>query len=137
MSDAEAIIALLRQVAWLLDERAWDGFDGVFTEDATAYGADGPGVENIVNRIRQFLGGCGPSQHLLGNHEIDIVGDAARARTSFRALHRGLGDRSESTYEAVGYYHDEFRHTESGWKLTDRVIEVRISIGDMAVLQPG
>lgn len=137
MSDSEAIVALLRQVAWLLDERQWDGFDHVFTTDATAYGADGPGIASIVSRIREFLGGCGPSQHLLGNHEISVHGDSARARTSFRALHQGLGERSGSTYEVVGYYHDELRRSDSGWRISDRVIDVRISIGDMSVLQPG
>lgn len=137
MNDTDEIIALLRRVAWLLDERLWDDFDDVLTEDATAYGADAPGVEAVVSRIRQFLGGCGPSQHLLGNHEIDLNGEEARARTSFRALHRGDADRADTIYEAVGYYHDRLRRTESGWKIADRVIDVRISIGDMSVLQPG
>jgi hypothetical protein len=52
------------------DRRDWPLYDQVFTSDATAdYGMSKlTGRQAIVNLIRKSLGGCGPTQHLLGNH---------------------------------------------------------------------
>ena len=135
--DEREIVAVLNRLAWVLDERRWDEFEAIFTPDATAYGAEGSGPDAIQATVRRFLGGCGPSQHLLGNHQIDVDRDNARSRTKVRVMHQGLDDRADLTYEVFGYYHDDWERTVDGWRITAREIDVRIQLGDFAVLQPG
>lgn len=137
-SDRHAIIGVLNSYASCLDTRDWAGLDEVFDPDATAeYGARLEGRSAIVESIRGFLGGCGPSQHLLGNYEIHLDGDAAQAVTKARVIHVGAGSRAGLTpYEAIGVYRDRLLRRPDGWRITHRTFDVHISIGDIAVLQP-
>jgi hypothetical protein len=91
----------------------------------------------VVTTIRSFLGGCGPSQHLLGNYDVTVSGDSARSVCKARVLHVGAGDRADRTYECCGNYHVELVRTPAGWRLQRREFEVTISLGDMSVLRPG
>jgi len=40
--------------------------------------------------VQSHLGGCGPTQHLLGNYDIDVDGDRASSSCRLRAYHCGL-----------------------------------------------
>ena len=82
-SDRDQIIERLADIATALDTRDWDGLGELFTESATGYGA--AGREQIVRTVRDHLGGCGPSQHLLGKPQ-----GAPRARRR-----RGPGEESD------------------------------------------
>jgi hypothetical protein len=136
--ERQAIIAVLNSYAHCLDARDWPGLDEVFHPDATAvYGRRLESRSAIVDSIRGFLGGCGPSQHLLGNYEIHVDGDNAEAVTKARVIHVGAGPRAGLTsYEAIGVYRDRLVRTPGGWRITHRTFDVQISIGDIAVLQP-
>lgn len=75
--DRDSVADVVNRYAYALDNRQWTVLDDVFTTDAVArYGTPKSpqlnGRENIVASIRSFLDGCGPSQHLLGNHLIEI-----------------------------------------------------------------
>ena len=133
----EEIIERLADVASALDNRDWDALGELFTEAATGYGATGR--ESIVDRVRDHLGGCGPSQHLLGNHrvECDLDGDPnrARSRTYGRVFHVGSGDLSGLTYECFGEYTDLWTRTDLGWRISSRWFEVSFDRGDARVLR--
>ena len=90
-------------MATALDTRDWDALGALFTESATGYGVTGRAA--IVEMVRDHLGGCGPSQHLLGNHrvECDLDGDPdrARSRTYGRVFHVGSDDLADLTYEGA------------------------------------
>ena len=66
LTEQQAVIDVLVRCAAAFDARDWPSLDDLFTEDINAYGAQGR--EAVVTTIRSFLGGCGPSQHLLGNY---------------------------------------------------------------------
>lgn len=138
-ADRTAIVELLNRYATCLDERDWSGLEDVFHIDARGhYGSPIQGRSAIIASIRSFLGGCGPSQHLLGNYHVDIDGDHARSSTQARVIHLGSGERMRLTpYEAIGTYHDEHVRTADGWRIIIRHFDVRISIGDIGVLNPG
>lgn len=138
-ADRTQIIALLNKYATCLDSREWTGLDEVFHSDARAhYGSPTEGRSAIVAAIRGFLGGCGPSQHLLGNYNIHIDTDHATSTTQARVIHLGAGERERLTpYEAIGTYHDQHVRTVEGWRIISRRFDVRISTGEIAVLQPG
>ena len=133
--ERDAVVAVVVRCAAAFDRRDWDALDQVFTEDATAYGVEGRPA--VVRFIRSFLGGCGPSQHLLGNHQVVVDGNTAKSVAKARVFHVGAGDRSHSTYECFGNYRDDLVLTEAGWRITSRMFEVTITLGDTSVLQPG
>lgn len=138
-SDRNQITGRLADVASALDTRDWDALGALFTESATAYGASGR--EAIVARVRDHLGGCGPSQHLLGNHRVEIVvdgrDDLARSRTYARVMHVGAGEAAGLTYECFGEYTDLWTLTSEGWRIHSRNFHVSFDLGDHRVLQPG
>jgi hypothetical protein len=136
VDDQVAIMAALGQLTWMLDHRTWDRLGEVMAPDVDAYGAQG--LDTVVSTvIRPLLGGCGPSQHLLGNHQIAIAGDEARSMVYARVHHRGAEPDSERWWECMGEYHDDWHRTPEGWRMARRVFVVTMSHGDYSVLQPG
>jgi hypothetical protein len=122
------------------DTRDWARFDDVFVEDVrTSYGPEYQvdGRAAVVAMIRSMLGGCGPTQHLVGSHVVAIDGDRATASCQIRAWHRGVGDAADLTYEAIGSYHDELARTPAGWRITFRRMDVIAELGTRDVLGPG
>ena len=131
----KAVVDVVVRCAAAFDRRDWPALDEVFTVDAVGYGVEGR--DEVVKFVRSFLGGCGPSQHLLGNHHVIIDGTTAKSVCKARVFHQGAAARSEQTYECFGNYWDDLVLTDSGWRISKREFEVTISLGDLSVLQPG
>jgi hypothetical protein len=134
--DRTMIIELLDALAGALDARDWHALREMFTADAVAYRDGNTGLDAITRGIRAKLGGCGPSQHLLGNYQVRIAGDRASSVTKVRVMHQGVGERSHASYECLGDYHDEFIRTGCGWRISRRRFAVAMTFGDPDVLQP-
>jgi hypothetical protein len=137
-AERQVIVDTLNAYAMCLDARDWVGLNNVFHPQAVGvYGATFTGRAAIIESIRSFLGGCGPSQHLLGNYQIAIEGDNAQSATKARVLHVGAGERADLTpYEAIGVYRDRHVRTSEGWRIIHRQFDVQITLGDFNVLQP-
>jgi len=135
MDDRQQIVEALAWFAAGLDKRDWDALRGMLAPDVIAYGAEGP--DAVIEKIRAHLGGCGPSQHLLGNHRIEVDGDAARALTYARVYHEGAGEYAGKFYECLGEYEDRWTRTAEGWLLSRRKFTFSVQLGDFGVLQPG
>jgi ketosteroid isomerase-like protein len=140
--DRQAITDVVNQYAYALDIRDWAALDDVFTADAVVRygGPDSPPLEGrqaVITAIRSSLGGCGPCQHLLGNHLVDVQGDRAVAVCKARVFHYGAGPRAELIpYECFGVYRDRLRRTPEGWRIEERTFEIHLATGDQDVLQP-
>ncbi|MGY1812477.1 nuclear transport factor 2 family protein [Blastococcus sp. SYSU D00820] len=134
-SDHRVLATALAELASALDRRDWTAIGAAFAPDAVGYGAHGR--EAIVARTRAHLGGCGPSQHLLGNVRVQVDGDTARTLTYARVYHQGAGAQAGRFFECMGEYDDRWVRTAEGWRLTRRVFDLQIGLGDFAVLQPG
>jgi hypothetical protein len=137
--DRAEVFDVLNRYGEGCDTRDWSLFERVFTADATAdYGRSQlSGRDEIVALIRRNLGGCGPTQHLLGNHTARIEGDEAHASCNVRAFHQGVGDRASDTYEVLGTYHHDLVRTADGWLTRHLRMDVAAELGERAVLQPG
>ncbi|MGI5157575.1 nuclear transport factor 2 family protein [Microbispora sp. CA-102843] len=133
--DRRQIVERLAAFAAALDRRDWDAVEAAFTPDATGYRRRGRA--EIVATIRGHLGGCGPSQHLLGNHRVEIDGDRARSLTYARVYHQGAGAYEGRFYECFGEYDDRWERAPEGWLLASRVFDMTMAVGDFGVLQPG
>ena len=131
---------VLCRYARACDTRDWAAMDEVFTADAHAhYGSwHCPDRAALVGMVRQHLSGCGPTQHLLGNLEVD-ASDPQRplSRIQVRAAHQGLGQRGHLRYDAIGFYEDEWVRLPEGWRIQKRSMTMLLEIGERSVLQPG
>jgi hypothetical protein len=133
--DRHRLIEALNLFAWILDHREWHRVGEVMAEDVEAYGC--VGRQSVVDdSLRAHLGGCGPSQHLLGNYQVAVDGDRAATVCRVRVYHQGAGERSALSYEVFGEYHDRWRRTPGGWRMAERVMVVTLALGDPATLQP-
>jgi len=137
--DRFAIIAALDRYAECLDTRDWAGLADVFTADVAidfmAWQASD--LDEARGRIRSFLGGCGPSQHLLGNYRIELRGDEASSRCYCRVMHQGRGEHEGKRYETWIEYADQWRRTPQGWRSFQREAHVQMQDGDPSLLGPG
>lgn len=138
-AEREIYRAVVRY-ARALDTRNWDLLDSVFTGDVQGiYGgtASPPGRAAMVAGIRSHLDGCGPSQHLLGNAEIDVEGDEGRSRVSVRVYHIGKGAKADRSFETFGEYDAHWRLTQDGWRAYRWELKVTMNLGDQSILGPG
>lgn len=124
--------------ARLCDERDWNAIGEVFSEAASAsYGGWAlPDRAAILAMLRRNLGGCGPTQHLLGNLQVEVDGDEVSSLVAVRAAHRGAGELQNETYECMGHYRDRWVHTASGWRIVHRSMTVTLELGSRQVLRP-
>jgi hypothetical protein len=137
--DRFAIIETVDRYALALDARDWALLDRVFTPDATGdFGqfqcAD---REAIRQMIRSNLGGCGPTQHLLGVYRIEISGHEATSVCAIRAHHLGRGEQARVEYECFGEYRDRLVRTRDGWRIRHRAMHLTHETGDRSILKPG
>ncbi|MEG2045522.1 MAG: nuclear transport factor 2 family protein [Comamonas sp.] len=135
-----ALAQVLTRYATACDTRDWALLDQVFTADCTTvYGGSYicQGIDKVRHMISSHLDGCGPTQHLLGNLQIDVSNpQAVRSKIQVRAAHKGLHERSGTRYDAIGFYEDEWLLQPQGWRIHKRSMSLLLEIGDRSVLQP-
>jgi hypothetical protein len=114
----------------------WDANDGtawseLFTEDGVFAVAQPDGTPEVRARGRSELKGRSDlfnaamrGVHLLGQPELSIDGDTARATIPFSFW--GSGTTVRRRYEVVGLYKVEYARTAEGWRMRYRY-EVPIS----------
>lgn len=124
--------------ALLCDRRDWSRIGEVFSDDASAtYGGHArTDRAAILAMLRNNLGGCGPTQHLLGNLQVWVEGEKVTSRIEVRASHRGTGDQLDQTYDCMGYYEDRWTCTPGGWRIVHRAMVVTLEFGSRKVLGP-
>lgn len=139
--ERELHLVLIRY-ARLCDERDWGAIAEVFSEDASAHygGWFLPDRAAILAMLQGNLGGCGPTQHLLGNLVVELDGIGGQqivsSRIAVRAAHRGAGEKQADTYECMGHYQDRWRRTEGGWRIVHRAMVVGFEFGSRKLLGP-
>lgn len=133
--DEREIGRALTRFARAMDDRDWETARTILTNDATGELGTGPlaGPEAVIALIRQYLDGCGPTQHLLGNVLIEVTGDTAESRAYVSDMHLGAGDRRDLSFVTLGDYHDRWRRVDGQWRLAHRTKLNRGHKGDFAV----
>ena len=122
-----------------LDTKDWALLDEVFLPDAT--GELGTpttlvGIDAIRGRIRTALEHLDDSQHLVGNHEIEVVGDSATHRCYLQAQHIRAAATGGPNYIVAGRYEDRLVRTPDGWRIAHRTLTVMWTDGNVAVAHP-
>ena len=126
LADRLAIDDLLTTYACAVDERDWDAFRSVFTDDAildyTAFGGPRGSADQVAQWTAHALQVIDASQHFITNLRLQLNGDEATARTyvySPLAVRGGGG-----IMHTGGSYADRLRRTADGWRITERVAEL-------------
>ncbi|MGD9598261.1 MAG: nuclear transport factor 2 family protein [Steroidobacteraceae bacterium] len=143
--DLETLVAereiarAIHAFARAMDARDWGALDAVLVADATADLGMGPvkGRAAIVAFMRTFLDDCGPTQHLIGNLDVDVDGDRATSRCYVSDTHQGAGAKAHLTFSTLGEYHDDWARLDGRWWLVHRRKLNRAHIGSIEVLGPG
>lgn len=136
--DKDKIITVLNLYAEACDRRNWILFRQLFTPDVAAnYGGfEFQGCDEVIAVIRNNLGGCGPTQHILCNYIIDINSDKASARCQVRASHAGGKGREADFFEVWGEYRDSLVKQDGHWRIAKREMIIYHEIGSRDVLAP-
>ena len=139
LRDRSEIVAVLDRYAEALDQRRWELLEQVFAPDVDVdFGEwSARSLPEVVATIRSYLDGCGPSQHLQGNHRVEVDRDRAKSRVYIRAAHVGVGRAAGKSYEMAGEYQDELRRTPAGWRIVRRRLQVFFELGSRDVLGRG
>lgn len=132
------VLAVLARYSTALDTRDWRLLEDVFTPDLVYDAGEWTtrSFEAYLARLRPYLEGCGPTQHLLGNYQVELDGDAASSIVYVRAFHRGTRELADTTYEMMGEYRDELVRTPAGWRSRHRTLRLHAELGSRAVLRP-
>ena len=142
----EIIKGKLILYAIALDDRSWNLLDYIFHEDAVAtYGnkdidfvIESKSRADILRMCKDSLGGCGTTQHLLGNFRINIQSAEATSKCYVRAYHVGLEPNANEFYEMYGEYQDQWKLSNGSWMISKRNLRVDHESGNRdKVLAPG
>jgi ketosteroid isomerase-like protein len=136
--DRQAIVDVCTAYALALDSRNWARLRECFTPDAVATYAPASGdtgYEAIEAACRAALEPLAASQHLLGNHLVELDGDRASSTCYFQAQHIGDGLDGGSQYVVAGRYDDTLVRTDAGWRIAHRDLIVMWTSGNPAVLE--
>lgn len=134
--DKDNITRVLNLYAQACDRRDWDLFNTVFTPDVSAnYGGfQFHGCDEVIAVIRNNIGGCGPTQHILCNYFIDVDGDQATSCCQVRASHVGGKGREGLFFEVWGEYRDSLVKQAGMWRIARREMVIFHEIGTRDVL---
>ncbi len=128
ISDRLEIQQLMVDYANAIDTRNFDALDRVFTADAyidyrAMAGIDGR-FPDVKAWLPQAMANFPHYQHLIGNMDIKVDGDAATSRTAcFNPMVTALpGGGSQVMFLGL-WYLDKFVRTPSGWRMCERVEE--------------
>lgn len=127
-TDREAIHELKYEYHRSLDADETDAMLAVFADDAVIH-HDGAansleGTDEYEQWVIDVTSGRLRSTHMATNPIIDIVGDEATGRWQYFVVN----DRGEDVSLGQGYYEDEYRRTDEGWKIAASTIYRNYSV---------
>jgi hypothetical protein len=137
--DEREITRSIFEFARAMDAREWDELHRIMTPDATAELGTGTlrGPAEVVASIRSFLDECGPTQHLIGNVLVEVVGDLATSRSYVSDMHLGTGSKAHLSFSTLGDYHDSWALIDGVWRMTHRTKHSHGVRGSIEVLGAG
>ena len=117
-----------------VDDRDWDLYRSVFTEDAHIDYTAGGAIAGTRDEVAAFLEAVFPSipwsQHYVTNVEIELDGDRARVRAMFFNPMQLPGQDDASS--CGGFYHHDVVRTADGWRSCRLVEENRWFLNPLA-----
>lgn len=123
IADKFRIVETINRFGMAIDLHNWEDFRDLFTDlvefDYSSIGEES-GIlspDDIVKTASQDLGNFQSTQHLISNHQVELLENVATCYAHVRAQHFLPNDRGESTFEMGGHYTAGLIHAESDWKI--------------------
>lgn len=134
--DRKEIEELLYRYAWMVDKRKWELMDDVFapggTIDYTSTGGVKGPYRETLEWLARALGGWPLNLHAISNIVVEFDGDSAQSRCMFMApMGRLKDDGSQDVILNGGHYYDTLRKTAKGWRITERLCEQNVMMGQL------
>jgi len=120
------IVETCTHMAHHADRRQWDQLVGVFADevrlDYTSLQGGDPAIvarEALVDGWRAALGGLAATQHLIGNHLVDVDEDGVEAvcTADFQATHVLPNPHGDATWTLGGHYRFELVQITDAWRI--------------------
>jgi hypothetical protein len=119
----------------LVDCKAWEKMDEVFTQDTTARWTPDVlmhGLANVVGAMQHMVGSDEiVTHHLVASMTPIIDGDTATVDVRVRAMHYGLGPRAGKFYESLAVQPTHLVRTPQGWRCDHHDWLIVAKLGDM------
>ena len=126
-TDRQAVQDVMLRYAEAVDERDYEAYRNLFTDDVEVVGM-GPetirGLDNWFDWWKQALSRYGSTQHMLGPMLAVIDGDTAETRSDVQAWH-SLKDQPEKTVTLWATYRTRMVRREDAWKISRHELVVR------------
>jgi hypothetical protein len=141
IADRTAISGVLHRYCRGVDSKNWALLEGCFADDLEADFRSFAGREVVRGRaawlaaMRKTIAGLDATQHLTGNHEIAIAGDAATLRADLQAVHILRNDRGDAEYTVGGFYDIDLGRASDGWRIRRYRLTVVWTRGNRDVLR--
>lgn len=124
MSDRFEIQDMLFRYADIIDRKAVDELNDIFTADAhidySAFGGSVGDRESTLTFLKQALPAFSASQHLNANVQIAVDGDTGTGRVMcFNPMEMPLGEEKQVFMLGL-WYVDSYRRTTEGWRICSR-----------------
>ncbi|RNL64004.1 nuclear transport factor 2 family protein [Zhongshania marina] len=124
MSDRFEIQDMLFRYADIIDRKAVDELNDIFTADAhidySAFGGSVGDRESTLAFLKQALPAFSASQHLNANVQIAVDGDSGTGRVMcFNPMEMPLGEEKQVFMLGL-WYVDSYRRTTEGWRICSR-----------------
>ena len=136
LADQVKIVEVVNRFGMAIDLRDWEKFRSLFANpvefDYSSIGEKAGTLhpDDIVNTARQDLGGFQSTQHLITNHQVELLSNAATCYAHVRAQHFLPHDQGESTFEMGGHYTAGLIRIGSDWKIQHWQFSVLWSCGN-------
>ncbi|MCW2626151.1 MAG: hypothetical protein QOF66_3189 [Mycobacterium sp.] len=124
MGDIEEIKQVKYRYLRALDTKHWDDFAATLTEDVVGRYGESIGEEHhfanrdeLVTFMRSSLGPEILTEHRVTHPEITVDGDEASA--IWYLQDRVIAPDFHFMLIGAGFYHDRYRRTSEGWKITE------------------
>lgn len=141
MDDRAAVVEATIRMAWLADLRDWDALGDVLADevrlDYTSLHGGEPATlprDEVLAQWRAGLSGLDATQHLLGNHLVDVDGDRAVATTQFQATHVLANPHGAPIWTLGGRYRHELARGREGWRITAVTMTATWGAGNQRVM---
>jgi hypothetical protein len=125
VADRLAVHELLHLYGHLVDDRAWDALDQVFTTDVVYDARDFgmPVTRSLAELVVEWTSDEGLRRHPLAHHATNIV-VIEDARDTVRVRSKGIGVGAGGRVGSVTY-DDIAVRTPAGWRVASRRVTLR------------
>jgi hypothetical protein len=126
--EIELIKQLKARYFRLMDQKRWDEFADLFTEDCEQSWQDAPGQpaaggsgrDNVVSFIRDSLSGMRSTHH---GHMPEIELTSPTSAVGIWALYDHCTADGEIIFDGAGYYRDQYEKRDGRWLIRSTRLE--------------